>query len=156
MALGMCFVRRSIHRPDRDGWTATNLREQCRPRGPGRARAILTNVCVSRGRYVNVVGISLTHAAAGAPLLRPRAGPSVSEQLSVRALLSTPSLRRPVILVTSMMCFQQLSGVNAVLFYSNGILMSIMPNAGAGMLSVGVTVVNALMTLPAIFLVDVS
>lgn len=55
-----------------------------------------------------------------------------------------------------MMCFQQLSGVNAVLFYSNGILMSIMPNAGAGMLSVGVTVVNALMTLPAIFLVDVS
>jgi len=53
-----------------------------------------------------------------------------------------------------MLCLQQLSGVNAVLFYSASVLDTILPNAGAGILSVGITVVNALMTFPAIFLVD--
>lgn len=54
------------------------------------------------------------------------------------------------------MVLQQLSGVNAVLFYSTPVLSSVLRGAGAGVLSVGITVVNALMTLPAIALVDVS
>ncbi|BEI80742.1 hypothetical protein CcaverHIS002_0112710 [Cutaneotrichosporon cavernicola] len=52
------------------------------------------------------------------------------------------------------MVLQQLSGVNAVLFYSTPVLSSVLQGAGAGALSVGITVVNALMTLPAIALVD--
>lgn len=54
------------------------------------------------------------------------------------------------------MVLQQLSGVNAVLFYSTPVLSSVLKGARAGVLSVGITVVNALMTLPAIALVDVS
>jgi hypothetical protein len=53
------------------------------------------------------------------------------------------------------MIIQQASGVNAVLFYSARILTSVLP-ASAGVISVGITVVNALMTVPPIFLVDVS
>jgi MFS family permease len=89
-------------------------------------------------------------SAAAAPLLTPKSG----DQLSIRDLLSTPALRGPVILVTAILCLQQLSGVNAVLFYSSSVLESLFPNAGAGVLSVGITIVNALMTFPAIFLVD--
>ncbi len=53
------------------------------------------------------------------------------------------------------MCLQQLSGVNAVIFYSTPILKSLLP-ASAGLIGIGITAVNAIMTLPAIFLVDVS
>jgi MFS family permease len=94
----------------------------------------------------------LTPTAAGAPLLRSRENPH--HQISIRTLLSTPTLRGPALFVTAVLCLQQLSGVNAVLFYSSSVLETILPNAGAGALSVGITVVNALMTFPAIFLVD--
>lgn len=71
-------------------------------------------------------------------------------------MLSNPSLRGPALLITTIMVLQQLSGVNAVLFYSTPVLSSVLKGAGAGVLSVGITVVNALMTLPAVALVDVS
>ncbi|KAK4687764.1 hypothetical protein P7C73_g2353, partial [Tremellales sp. Uapishka_1] len=79
--------------------------------------------------------------------------PAPEAQLSLRYLLSNPNLRRPTLLVASILALQQLSGVNAVLFYSTPVLRPLLPT-GAGVLGVGITVVNALMTLPAVFLVD--
>jgi hypothetical protein len=53
------------------------------------------------------------------------------------------------------MCLQQFSGVNAVMFYSTPVLRPLLPGS-AGLIGIGITLVNAIMTLPAIFLVDVS
>jgi hypothetical protein len=53
------------------------------------------------------------------------------------------------------MCLQQLSGVNAVMFYSTPVLRPLLPTS-AGFIGIGITLVNVIMTLPAIFLVDVS
>lgn len=97
----------------------------------------------------------LIHVVA-APLIQNSGGGPGTEQLSARDLLSNATLRRPAVLVITLMSLQQLSGVNAVLFYSTPVLQSIYPNAGAGAVSVFITVVNVLMTFPAIVLVDVS
>jgi SP family facilitated glucose transporter-like MFS transporter 3 len=77
------------------------------------------------------------------------------EQLSLKSVLSSPALRPPALLCATIFIVQQASGVNAVLFYSAKILTSVLP-ASAGVISVGITVVNAIMTFPPIFLVDVS
>jgi hypothetical protein len=53
------------------------------------------------------------------------------------------------------MILQQLSGINAVMFYSTPILKPLLPGS-AGLVGIGITLVNAIMTLPAIFLVDVG
>ena len=76
-------------------------------------------------------------------------------QLPLRELLSNTSLRGPTLFCAALMSLQQFSGVNAVMFYSTPVLRPLLP-AWAGMLGIGITVVNAVMTLPAIFLVDVS
>lgn len=95
--------------------------------------------------------------AAGAPLLGTNSPAACAgeQQIPVRGLLSNTSLRGPAILAAAIMCLQQLSGVNAVIFYSTPILKSLLP-ASAGLIGIGITAVNAIMTLPAIFLVDVS
>jgi hypothetical protein len=59
------------------------------------------------------------------------------------------------ILCATVISFQALSGVNAVMFYSTPVLKTLLPNS-AGMIGIGIATVNALMTLPAVFLVDVS
>ena len=53
------------------------------------------------------------------------------------------------------MALQQLSGVNAVMFYSTPVLKPLLPGS-AGTIGIGITLVNALMTIVAIFLIDVS
>lgn len=58
-------------------------------------------------------------------------------------------------LCATVISFQALSGVNAVMFYSTPVLKTLLPNS-AGMIGIGIATVNALMTLPAVFLVDVS
>jgi hypothetical protein len=78
-----------------------------------------------------------------------------SPQLSLRELFSNTSLRGPTILCAVIMALQQFAGINAVMFYSTPVLKPLLPNA-AGLLGIGITLVNAIMTLPAIFLVDVS
>lgn len=55
----------------------------------------------------------------------------------------------------AIMALQQLSGINAVMFYSTPVLRPLLPSS-VGVVSVGITIVNAIMTLPAIFLMDVS
>ncbi|TFY54754.1 hypothetical protein EVJ58_g8675 [Rhodofomes roseus] len=75
------------------------------------------------------------------------------EAIKVPELLVTPSLRRPLTIVCFSMLVQQLSGVNAVLYYSNDILSKALPDWGPW-ISVGITVVNFLMTFAPIALID--
>ncbi|KIJ29886.1 hypothetical protein M422DRAFT_36797 [Sphaerobolus stellatus SS14] len=67
--------------------------------------------------------------------------------------LLQPPIVRPLVIVCLGMTMQQLSGVNAVLYYSNGILSGVLPQAAA-YVSLGITVVNALMTFPPIYLIE--
>ncbi|KAK1217500.1 Bifunctional purine biosynthesis protein PurH [Marasmius sp. AFHP31] len=67
-------------------------------------------------------------------------------------LFNTPAeIRAPLIIVTCAMIGQQISGINAVLYYSNDILSQSLPELGK-YVSLGITVVNVLMTFPPIFL----
>ncbi|KAH9925279.1 general substrate transporter [Fomitopsis serialis] len=75
------------------------------------------------------------------------------EAITVPELLKAPSLRRPLTIVCFSMLVQQLSGVNAVLYYSNDILSKALPDWGPW-ISVGITVVNFLMTFAPIILID--
>lgn len=88
------------------------------------------------------------------PLLAPST-PTSDSQLPLRELLSNTSMRGPTLLCAGMMALQQFGGINAVMFYSTPVLRPLLPDA-AGLLGIGITLVNAIMTLPAIFLVDVS
>ncbi len=87
--------------------------------------------------------------------LLPDHAQSPEAQLPLRELLSNTSLRGPTLLCASILCLQQLSGVNAVMFYSTPVLRPIMP-ASAGSIGLQITFVNALMTVAAIFLIEVS
>jgi len=51
------------------------------------------------------------------------------------------------------MISQQVSGINAILYYSNDILSRVLSDAGP-YVSLGITFVNVLMTFPPIFLID--
>ncbi|KAF8502449.1 general substrate transporter [Gautieria morchelliformis] len=67
--------------------------------------------------------------------------------------LLRPPLLRPLLIVCFGMIAQQISGINAVLYYSNDILSRVMPDAAA-YVSLGVTVINVLMTFPPIYLIE--
>lgn len=73
--------------------------------------------------------------------------------LSVPQLLIAPELRRPLTIVCFSMLVQQLSGVNAVLYYSNDILSKALPDLGP-YVSLGITIVNFFMTAAPIVLID--
>ncbi|KAI0295489.1 general substrate transporter [Russula brevipes] len=73
--------------------------------------------------------------------------------VSITELLTNFELQRPLVIVSSIMICQQLSGINAILYYSNDILSRVLSDAGP-YVSLGITLVNTLMTFPPIFLVD--
>lgn len=73
--------------------------------------------------------------------------------ISVPQLLVASELRRPLTIVCFSMLVQQLSGINAVLYYSNDILSKALPDLGP-YVSLGITVVNFFMTSAPIFLID--
>ncbi|KAJ3553577.1 hypothetical protein NM688_g3534 [Phlebia brevispora] len=73
--------------------------------------------------------------------------------ISLPQLLTAPELRKPLIIVCFSMLCQQLSGVNAVLYYSNDILSKALPDLGP-YISLGITIVNVIMTFPPIFLIE--
>ncbi|RPD65842.1 general substrate transporter [Lentinus tigrinus ALCF2SS1-7] len=72
---------------------------------------------------------------------------------SVPQALLRAEFRRPLAIVCFSMLCQQLSGVNAVLYYSNDILSKTLPDLGP-YVSLGITVVNVFMTFAPIFLID--
>ncbi|OCH95281.1 general substrate transporter [Obba rivulosa] len=73
--------------------------------------------------------------------------------ISIPQLLSAPELRKPLTIVCFSMLCQQLSGINAVLYYSNDILSTALPDLGP-YISLGITVVNFIMTAAPIFLIE--
>lgn len=77
-----------------------------------------------------------------------------SKTLSLAALLRSPELRIPVLVVVFAMAAQQFSGINAVLYYSNKILGKTLPSLGP-YVSLAVTIVNVAMTFPPIVLIEV-
>ncbi|PCH38728.1 general substrate transporter [Wolfiporia cocos MD-104 SS10] len=73
--------------------------------------------------------------------------------ISVPKLLVASELRRPLAIVCFSMLVQQLSGINAVLYYSNDILSKALPDLGP-YISLGITIVNVIMTATPIVLID--
>ncbi|GAA6008621.1 hypothetical protein JCM10207_007182 [Rhodosporidiobolus poonsookiae] len=63
------------------------------------------------------------------------------------------SIRRPLYTLALVMLFQQLSGINAVMYYSTSILNAVNP-ASAKTVSLFVTLVNLFMTFPIVYLID--
>lgn len=86
---------------------------------------------------------------------RPIFASQKTASLSMLQLLRVPEMRVPLLVMTFAMAAQQFSGINAVLYYSNKILGKALP-AFAPYVSLGITVVNAAMTFPPIFLIEVS
>jgi SP family facilitated glucose transporter-like MFS transporter 3 len=73
--------------------------------------------------------------------------------ISVPQLFSAPELRKPLYIVCFSMLAQQVSGINAVLYYSNSILGKSLPKY-APYVSLGITIVNVIMTFPTVFLIE--
>jgi len=76
-----------------------------------------------------------------------------SSAITVPQLFAARELRKPLTIICLAMAAQQLSGINAVLYYSNTILSKSLPELGP-YVSLGITVVNALMTFPPIILIE--
>jgi hypothetical protein len=76
------------------------------------------------------------------------------ESVTIPQLLRASDLRRPLAAVCLLFLSQQISGVNAILYYSNAILGKSFPELGA-YVSLAITLVNVIMTFPAIFLIEV-
>lgn len=79
----------------------------------------------------------------------------MSPAISISDLLTQISLRKPLIISIVIMLSQQFSGINAVLFFSTSIFRS----AGLGehsaiQATLGMSLVNVLMTIVSLFLVD--
>ncbi|CAL1703958.1 unnamed protein product [Somion occarium] len=75
------------------------------------------------------------------------------DAITVPQLLKASNLRTPLMIACFSMLCQQLSGVNAVLYYSNDILSKALPDFGP-YVSLGITIVNVIMTFPPIFLIE--
>ena len=77
---------------------------------------------------------------------------STQTQVSLTSLIKDPEIRPGFLVIALTQIGQQLSGVNAVLYYSTGILGSVLKSGGedaaanAKLIGVGITVVNAVMT----------
>ncbi|KAF8275195.1 general substrate transporter [Lactarius quietus] len=82
-----------------------------------------------------------------------RWGTPRATSVSIAELLTSRELRRPLVVVSFLMMSQQLSGMNKVLYYSNNILSNVLSESGA-YVSLGITIVNTIMTFPPIFLID--
>lgn len=75
--------------------------------------------------------------------------------VSLRDMLQQPSLRRPLTIAVVIMLSQQLSGINAVLFFSTSIFRDAgLQEQAAIRATLGMSLVNVLMTVVSLFLVD--
>lgn len=78
---------------------------------------------------------------------------SQTQTATVAQLFLSPDLHRPLMVVCFAMLSQQVSGINAVLYYSNEILSKSLPDWGP-YVSLGITIVNVIMTFPPIILIE--
>ncbi|TKY86806.1 hypothetical protein EX895_004447 [Sporisorium graminicola] len=79
--------------------------------------------------------------------------PLERNQIGLTSLFTDPQVRPGATLIVLTQLGQQLSGINAVLYYSVGILGSILPSL-AGSIGILITIINIIMTFPPIYLID--
>jgi len=94
-----------------------------------------------------------SHSPDEDPLLAKDPDDESERAVSVSHAFKAKELRLPLTIVSLAMVSQQISGVNAVLYYSNDILSNVIPGLGP-YISILVTVVNVIMTFPPIFLIE--
>ncbi|CAA7270174.1 unnamed protein product [Cyclocybe aegerita] len=75
------------------------------------------------------------------------------DNVTISQVFTSKELRKPLLIVCYGMLAQQVSGINAVLYYSNDILAKSLPEFGP-YVSLGVTVINVIMTFPPIILIE--
>lgn len=78
---------------------------------------------------------------------------SSESQVSLLTLFTDPAIRPGATLLILTQLGQQLSGINAVLYYSVGIMAAILPTL-AGSIGILITLINIAMTFPPIYLID--
>jgi len=78
---------------------------------------------------------------------------SLQKSESVVDVIMTMEYRRPLSIVALVMIAQQISGINAIMYYSTGVLSKIMPTS-AVWISLMITIINAIMTFPAMALIE--
>ena len=78
-------------------------------------------------------------------------------QMTLKDMLTVNYLRKPLAIAVMMMLAQQLSGINAAMFFSTKIFSSAGLNEfNSQMASVGMGVMNVLMTFVSMILIDVA
>ncbi|KAF7440921.1 hypothetical protein PC9H_001270 [Pleurotus ostreatus] len=100
------------------------------------------------GTASNIARAEVTDASSPTRRHEPR-----EAVVTIPQLFAKPELRQPLMIVCLAMMSQQVSGINAVLYYSNDILSKALPDFGP-YISLGITVVNVLMTFPPIVLIE--
>ncbi|XP_050307370.1 solute carrier family 2, facilitated glucose transporter member 1-like isoform X2 [Anthonomus grandis grandis] len=76
-------------------------------------------------------------------------------KVTIRELITNSSLRIPLIIALTVMVAQQLSGINAVMFFSSEIFtMAKVSKADAPFVTLGLGAINVLMTVVSLFLVE--
>lgn len=76
-------------------------------------------------------------------------------KVTLKELITNESLKAPLIIVLTIMAAQQLSGINAIMFFSNSIFESAnLDKQQAQMANLAMTIVNVLMTFVSMVLVD--
>ncbi|KIK63780.1 hypothetical protein GYMLUDRAFT_40848 [Collybiopsis luxurians FD-317 M1] len=115
------------------------------------ARAIERRIWVERGIDSAASPLLDEHDPETHPVSPHRS----SSTLGVSQILfKTPAdVRTPLLIVSCAMVGQQFSGINAVLYYSNDILSQALPELGK-YVSLGITIVNVIMTFPPILLIE--
>ena len=72
-----------------------------------------------------------------------------------KEMLSNPMFKQPLVIVVVIMLSQQLSGINAAIGYSQQIFESAgLSASGANYASVGMGIINVMMTVASLFLVE--
>ena len=78
-----------------------------------------------------------------------------TETVTLRKLFSTPSLRQPLGIAVMMMLAQQLTGINAIVFYSTEVFVNAgLSHQNAQFATIGLGLANVLMTIFAIFIIE--
>ncbi|KAL9537653.1 hypothetical protein MBANPS3_011577 [Mucor bainieri] len=85
----------------------------------------------------------LTAAATGAP----------TASVNIYKFLTSPYYRRPLFIVVLLQLAQQLSGINAVIFYSTSIMSTVFPDS-SGVITVYISIVNLIVTTISAALMD--
>ncbi|CAH1992108.1 unnamed protein product [Acanthoscelides obtectus] len=76
-------------------------------------------------------------------------------KVTMREIITNSMLRIPLIISLMVMCAQQLSGINAVMFFSSQIfMMAGLDNAGSTYATLAMGTINVIMTVVSLFLVE--